>query len=168
MRKVVNKKAVSWDVKTTAPPILTREEWLFTSLLGVLFIVMALSQLASFSDFSEILSRQGLTESEWWGATVILAELWGAASMFRLRLSYPFRAVSAGLALLVTGFWFVLNLQTVAGQGAGLTSSGFFGQFFNQSPGWWTILEVTILLFVTMHAVALTRYTLPRPKRASR
>lgn len=165
MKAVVTRRAQGWKVETTDPPILAREEWLVANGLGVLFIVMAVLQLISFDSFKNILDSLGVSGPRAWAFGIILAELFAAVGFFRLRLSYLARVVSAGLAILVSGFWFILNLQAITGVGSQAASSGLFGKYLNQTPGWWTVLEVTVLLFWTMYAVALTRYSVLLPKR---
>lgn len=164
MKKIVRQSG-DWKVDTVDPPILTRQEWMSANLLGGLFILMAVMQLISFGDFQDILESMGLSSPAIWGAAVIMAELFAAASFFRLRLSYLFHVVAGGLALLVSGFWFTLSLQNVSTGREKFPSSGLFGSFLNQSPGWWVVLEVTTLLFFTIYVVALTRYSIATSKR---
>lgn len=146
-----------WDVEAAEPPALTDTQWNIAGLLGIVLAVMAILQLISFGSFKEWLDEVRLAGPTAWAIAIIVAELWGAAAFFKLRLSPLFRLISAGLALLVAGFWFVENLQLIAGGAAGqLTSSGFFGGYLSQSPGWWTVVEVSIFLFWTVYAVGLT------------
>lgn len=163
MKKVI--KNGTRKVKPIDPPILTREEWLFTSVLGSLLILMALLQLVSFTDFRDTLKALGLSASSAWAAGIIFAELFGAAGFFKIRYSYFFRVFSGGLALLAAGFWFLVVAQALSTGRETVGSSALFGGFLNQKPGWWTIIEVTALLFLTVFAVALTRYTLLIPRR---
>lgn len=147
----------SWGVETVEPPKLTDTQWNLTGLLGIILILMAILQLVSFGSFKDWLGQVGLSGPTVWAILIIIAELWGAAAYFKVRLSPLFRAVSSLLAMLAAGFWFVENLQLIAGGAAGqLDSSGFFGHYLNQSPGWWTALEVTVLLFWTIYSVGLT------------
>lgn len=164
MKKVIPKSG-GWDVGTVDPPILTSMEWLFCNLLGVVFMAMAILQLISFSDFRDILTSLGVEPSGTWAAAVIFAEIFAAAGLFRLRLSYLFRAFSASLALLASGFWFVTTTQAVSGGLDKLPSTGFFGRFLNQQPGWLTVIEAALLLLFSMYGVALTRYTIAMPRR---
>jgi hypothetical protein len=156
---------MGWKVEAVDPPVLTNEQWSLVSLLGAVFLVMALLQLISFSDFKDALNNMGLASGATWAGCLILAELWAAAGLFKWRLSSLFRMVSASLAVLVSGFWFVENLQVVSnGTGQGLQNSGFFGRFLHQTPGWWTVLEVTLLLFWTLYTVGLFRAVMMMPK----
>jgi hypothetical protein len=156
--KVVAKTKASttskWPVQAIDPPKLSDVEWGVSSLLGLIFLVMALLQLASFSDFKDQLNVMGFSGPSAWAVFIILAELWGAVGFFKLRLSYGFRLVSHALAVAVAGFWFINTLQLVAG-GTHVNSNGLFGRFLTQQPGWWTVVEVTVLLFWTVHKVGL-------------
>jgi hypothetical protein len=157
---------MEWKVRTTAPAKLSNEQWTATGLLGLVLIASAILQLVNFSDFKDSLTAMGIAGPTAWGVCIVIAELWGAAGFFKLRLSYLFRAVSAALAVLVAGFWFVENLQVISGGlNLTLTNSGFFGRFLTQKPGWWTVVEVTILLFWTLYAVGLNKEVLAMPKR---
>lgn len=152
----VQEQKMGWKVEATDPRMLTTEQWTSVSLLGVIFLVMAILQLISFADFRDSLSNMGLSGASTWAAVIIMAELWGAAGFFKIRLSHLFRVVSGSLAVLVSLFWFVENLQLISSGYVTDQSSGLFGRFLSQTPGWWTAIEVTILLFWTMYAVTLT------------
>lgn len=150
-----------WKVKTTDPPKLSRANWVALNLLGVVFLLMGVLQLISFSDFRDTLSGFGLSGATGWAVGLIVAELWAAATFFKLKLSYAFRAISAVLAVLAAGFWFFENIQLVSGRsGEFATNSGFFGRFLTQSPGWWTIVEVSILLFWVVYALEASKDSL--------
>jgi len=139
------------------PPKLTNREWNMVGILGVVLIVMAILQVIGFSDFKDWLSSIGLGSPSIWAVVLVLAEVLAAVGFFKLKLMKGLRAVSSVLAVLVAGFWFVENLRLVAQANAGeLTNSGFFGKFLHQSPGWWTVVEVTVFLFWTIYAVKLT------------
>lgn len=146
-----------WPAVTQAPPKLSAEEWNMTMLLGLAFVVMAVLQLTSFSDFRDALTSIGLTSTSAWAAALILAELWAAASFFKLRLSYAFRMASNFFAVLVSGFWFFETVRLVAADMTNLSNNGFFGKYLTQSPGWWTVVEATVVLFWTLWAVNLTQ-----------
>ncbi len=139
-------------------PKLSDQQWNNVSVLGIVLLVMAVSQLVSFNDFKGVLDGIGLGGPAAWAVAIIAAEVWAAATFFKVRLSGAFRLVGSLLAVLVAGFWFVENLYLIAGSSAGTVSnSGFFGQYLAQAPGWWTVLEVTVLLFWTVYAVNLTK-----------
>jgi hypothetical protein len=147
-----------WPVKAVDPPKLSTTEWVLAAVPGIVLVAMAVLQLISFSDFKNILSSSGLSAPAAWGIGVMIAELWGAAGFFPIRLSVGFRAVSNAFAILAAGFWFVNNLQLVSsGMSDSLQNSGFFGRFLAQSPGWWTVLEVSVLLFWIVYKIGLMR-----------
>ena len=153
-----SKSTNQWPVKALAPPNLSMQEWNMTMLLGVVFIATAILQLISFSDFKDALGALGIPSPATWGAVIVLAELWASANFFKLPLSMLFRMFSSILALTVSGFWFFETLRLVAASSsATVTNTGFFGRFLSQSPGWWTVIETTIVLFWTFWAVNLTQ-----------
>lgn len=155
-----------WPVKAVDAPKLSNAQWALAAVPGVLLLVAAILQLISFADFRDNLGAMGLPGPTVWAICVIIAELWGAAGFFRLRLSYGFRLVSYGMAVLAAGFWFVENLQlTSNGVGEQLSNSGFFGRFLAQSPGWWTVVEVSIFLFLVVYKVGLLRDNQPTARR---
>src|SRR4051812_324938 len=97
----------SWNVAVNDPPRLTDREWAISAVAGVILLAAAILQLISFSDFRDNFAQAGLPGPTAWAVCVILAEIWGAASFFKLRLSYLFRSVSATLSVVAVGFWFV-------------------------------------------------------------
>jgi hypothetical protein len=155
-------RSSGWPVKAVAPPVLTTRQWVLAAVPGLVLLVAAILQLVSFTDFVDALDAMGLPGPTAWAVCVILAELWGAAGFFVWRLSAGFRLVSYAMAVAVSLFWFVENLQLAAnGVGAQLDNSGFFGRFLAQKPSWWTVLEVTVLLFWILHKVGLMRDSTP-------
>ncbi|MBI2285602.1 hypothetical protein HYU82_02155 [Candidatus Saccharibacteria bacterium] len=140
----------------TDPPKLSTREWNITGLVGVVLIVMAVLQVIGFGDFRDWLESIGLGSPAVWAVGIIVAELWAAVGFFKLPVMTGFRMVSGLLAILVAGFWFVQNLRLVSEGAAGeLSSSGLFGKFLEQSPGWWTVIEVSALLFLVAYGVNL-------------
>jgi hypothetical protein len=164
--KKVQKKG--WPVKATAPPKLSNTHWGLSSVVGLVLLVMAVLQLVSFADFRDALDASGLSAPTAWAVCVIVAELWGAVGFFKVPLSFLFRQVSYTMALLAAGFWFVYNVQLVAGNTAfnPINNSAFFGRFLQQTPGWWTVIEVSVLLFAVVYKVGLLRDNQPTLKRA--
>lgn len=150
-------KNSGWPVKAESPPKATPAQWAWAAVPGIVLVVMAILQLISFNDFRDTLRPMGLGVPTVWAVCIILAELWGAASFFRIRLSIGFRAVSNFLAGLVAVFWFVDNVQLTSTGAAQMQNSDFFGRFLAQSPGWWTVLEATVLLFWVVYELALLR-----------
>lgn len=140
-------------------PKLTSRQWNIAGLVGVVFIVMAVLQAIGFSDFKDWLESIGLGSTAVWAVGLIVAELWAATVFFKLPLMNGFRLVGSLLAILVAGFWFVQNLRLISdGAGNSLEGSGFFGKFLEQSPGWWTVIEVTALLFLVVYILKLTEF----------
>jgi hypothetical protein len=147
-----------WPVKAVAPPALSTTEWVLAAIPGLILFLAAVLQLISFADFRDALAAMGLPGPTAWAVVIILAELWGAAGFFRWRLSTGFRLVANTLALGAALFWFVENLQLVSsGIGSQLDNSGFFGRFLQQKPGWWTVVEVSTLLFWILYIEGIMR-----------
>jgi hypothetical protein len=139
------------------PPKLTTRQQNITGLLGVILLVAAILQAISFGDFRDWLDSIGLGAPVAWAVGLIIAEIWAAIGLFKLPLMNGFKAISAWLAILVAGFWFIQNLRLVSeGASSQLTNSGFFGRFLAQSPGWWTVIEVSIVLFWMVYSLKLT------------
>lgn len=123
-------------------------------LLAVVFLVMALLQLISFSAFRDWLSAAGFSATAAWAAVIVIVEVIAALGFVKLVLPPVAKMVSWISALAASGFWFYENLRLVSeGNTAHLASSGFFGKYLSQSPSWWTILEVSILLLWTLYAM---------------
>jgi len=155
-------RSSGWPVKAVDPPTLTTAQWVLAAIPAVVLLIAAILQLVSFSDFVDALSAMGLPGPTAWAVCIILAELWGAAGFFKWRLSVGFRLVSHTMAVLAAGFWFIEGLQLVSnGLNDQLTNSAFFGRFLTQQPGWWTVVEVTILLFWVIWAVELLQDNAP-------
>jgi hypothetical protein len=164
--KKVQKKG--WPVKASAPPKLSNTHWGLSTVVGLVLLVMAVLQLISFADFRDALDTSGLPAPTVWAVCVIVAELWGSVGFFRIPLSFLFRQVSYTMAVLAAGFWFIYNIQLVAGanQFSPVDNSAFFGRFLQQTPGWWTVLEATVLLFAVVYKVGLLRDNQPTTRRA--
>ncbi len=140
-----------------APAKLSNQQWNVTGLLGVVLIVMAILQVIGFSDFKDWFDSLGFGAPSLWAVVLIVAEVWAALGFFKLKLMNGFRAISMILAILVGGFWFVENLRLVSeGKAGQLMNSGFFGKYLHQSPGWWTVIEVTVFLFWIVYSLRLT------------
>jgi hypothetical protein len=139
-------------------PNLSRTQWYILAVPAVVLTVMAILQIISFNEFKNWLEEIRVGWPVAVAVVIIVAELLGAASLTPVNISRMLRFTGLSLAVIVTGFWFVENLQIASSGGAGqLPSSGFFGNFLTQSPGWWTILEVTVLLFWVTYAAELLR-----------
>ncbi len=146
-----------WPVKAVSPPRVSDALWMLAAIPGAILIVMAVLQIISFTDYKNALRASGLHAAAVWGLVIIICELWGAVGFYKLRLSLGFRYVSYVLALFAVSFWFVDNLQWVTNNSSGLPNSGFFGRFLTQTPGWWTVVQVSIFLFWVLYTIKLLR-----------
>ncbi|HVS79153.1 MAG TPA: hypothetical protein VHD84_02610 [Candidatus Saccharimonadales bacterium] len=141
-----------------AVPELNQNQWSLLAIPAAVLAVMAILQLIGFGSFRDWLDEVRIGWPTAVAIVLIIAELWAAVSLLRVSIGGIFRYYGLALAVLVSGFWFVENLQIAAQGGAGqLPNSGFFGKYLMQSPGWWTILEVSIMLFWVVYAAELLR-----------
>lgn len=155
-----------WRAGNSAEPKLTDRQWNMSSLLGVVLLVMAVLQAIGFSAFKDWLGDAGFSANSFWAAVIIVAEVWGAIGFFKLKLNGVFRWASNLMALLVSGFWFIENLRLVsAGASADLANSGLFGKYLPQHPGWWTVIEVTVLFFWVVYTLELAKTSLAIKRR---
>jgi hypothetical protein len=144
---------------TSGKPELSQRSWNMLAVPAVILAVMAILQIISFGKFKDWLDEIRVGGPAVVAVIIIIAELWGAVSLLQIGMSRALRFVGVSLAVLVSSFWFVENLQIASSGGAGqLPNSGFFGKYLMQSPGWWTILEVTILLFWVVYAAELLKW----------
>ncbi|HVO86732.1 MAG TPA: hypothetical protein VMT23_03370 [Candidatus Binatia bacterium] len=151
------KKQVHWQPVAVDPPPLSNRQWYVFSIAGFVLLIAGILQLINFADFSDNFASLGITPPRLWAAIIILGELWGAASFFKLRLSYAFRMVSNFWALFVSLFWFYQNIRIVSmGSQTDFSGSNFFGHFLSQTPGWWTVLESTLLLTFVLYALSVS------------
>lgn len=157
-----------WSMEMADPPALTSQQWNMTGLLGVLLLVAAILQLIGFRDFADWLNSVGLTSENIWAVIIIIAEVWAAISMFKLRLIPWFRTLGVYLAILVSGFWFVENVRLISDGRTDLTSSGYFSKFLEISPGWWSVVGVTIVVFWAIYSAGLLEKNLTVAGRRSR
>lgn len=139
-------------------PDLSQTQWYILGTPAVVLFVMAVLQILSFNEFKDWLNGIRIGWPAATAVVIILAELIGALSLTQVNISRSLRFTGLMLGVLVSGFWFIENLQLASSGGAGqLPNSGFFGNFLTQSPGWWTILEVTILLFWLTYSAELLK-----------
>jgi hypothetical protein len=126
-------------------------------LLGVVFLVMALLQLISFSSLKTWLLTIGFSGESAWATVIIIVEIVAALSLIRIALPSMARSLSWACAILAGGFWFVENLRLVSDNMAQVTNSGFFGKYLQQTPGWWTVIEAGIFLFWILYSLGLAK-----------
>jgi hypothetical protein len=155
-----------WPVRSEPPPVLTNHQWFWMSLVGFVLVLMALLQLFSFSSFDGTFQALGINPHRLWAAIVIIAELWGAASLFRVRLSRGFRSISrlfaGGTALFWSAeairAWVQIPRSEVLINGSyRLPGTGFFGRFLYQQPGWWAVIEAVVLCYLILYALEISR-----------
>lgn len=140
-------------------PDLSQRHWNMLAIPAVVLAVMAILQIISFGKFKDWLDGIRVGWPAAVAVVIIIAELWGALSLLQFNMNRMMRFIGLSMAVLVTGFWFIENLQVASSGGAGqLPSSGLFGKYLTQSPGWWTILEVSILLFWVVYAAELLKW----------
>jgi hypothetical protein len=147
-----------WTPVAIEPPALTDKQWYLSSLVGVILVVAAFLQIFSFQDFSNNFSAMGLSSANWWAGGVLLAEIWGAASFFKIRLSWLFRKFSNFFAIAVAGFWFFESVRQVAmapDEVSPLNTMNYFGRFLAQAPGWWPVIEITAFAFLVVYALEI-------------
>lgn len=136
-------------------PGLTSMQWNLLAVPAAVLAVMAILQIASFGRFKDWLDSINIGAPAVVAVLLIIAELWGAIALLRIPMNAMFRYFGVGVALLATGFWFIENMYLATSSGGQLPTSGFFGRYLNQQPGWWTIIEISILLFWVVYAAEL-------------
>jgi hypothetical protein len=142
-----------------AKPDLSQRHWNMLAIPAIVLAVMAVLQIISFGKFKDWLDEIRVGWPAVVAVVIIVAELWGALSLLQLNMNSLMRFLGVSLAVLVSGFWFIENLQVASSGGAGqLPNSGLFGKYLTQSPGWWTIVEVSILLFWVVYAAELLKW----------
>jgi membrane-bound acyltransferase YfiQ involved in biofilm formation len=109
--------------------------------------VMAILQIISFGRFKDWVDSINIGWPTAVAIVIIIAELWGALSLLRIPMGFMWRFLGVSVGILVTGFWFVENAYLASSSAGQLPTSGYFGKYLNQQPGWWTLIEITILLF---------------------
>lgn len=147
-----------WSNMYGNPPRLSEGETAAVSLLTAIFLVMAILQAASFSDFQDALGSLGLASPATWAVIIIIAEVWAAIGLFKVRLHGLMRFFGGVFAVLATGFWFVESLQVLSNSETGtVVNMGFFGKYLSQQPGWWTMIEASLLLFWSLYALSISK-----------
>jgi hypothetical protein len=132
--------------------------WNILAIPAAALVVMGVLQAVSFGSFKDFLDGVRIGAPTLTGILIIIAEFWAALSLLRIPLPAVFRYFGILLSILVSGFWFVENLFFTTSSGGQLPNSGFFGKYLTQSPGWWTVVEVSILLFWIIHSARLLKW----------
>lgn len=148
----------NWSTAYAKPALLNKNQKMAASGLAVLLLVMAILQLLGFSEFKDALTTLGMNNgTDGWAVVVVIAEVWGALSLIGVRMNGLFRAFGRMFAVFATGFWFIITLQTVSGIDMSVSNSAFFGKYLTQVPGWWTVIEATILMIWTIYVLEVTK-----------
>jgi len=147
----------NWAGGTTTPNLETMH-WNLLAIPAAALAVMAILQIISFSNFKDYLDSIRIGWPVAVAVVIIIAELLGAVSLLRIPMNAALRFLGISLAVLVVGFWFVENLYLATSSGGQLPNSGFFGKYLAQNPGWWTILEASIMLYLIVFAAELFKW----------
>jgi hypothetical protein len=148
----------NWSGGATTPG-LNQAQWNALAIPAAILAVMAILQLISFGKFKDWLDGVGIGWSAIVAIVLIVGELWGAVSLLRVPMSAMVRFFGLTLSVLVTGFWFVENLYQVSSNSVGaVQNSGYFGRYLTQTPGWWSVVEATVLLFWILYAAELLKW----------
>lgn len=137
---------------------LSQNQWSLLAVPAIILLVMAILQVIGFGSFKDWLKEIGVGWSVFVAIVVIIAEVWGALSLLQINMSKTLRAWGVAVGVLVSGFWFIETMQlATTGTSGQLPNSGFFGKYLTQTPGWWTVLEVAILLFWVVYSAELLK-----------
>lgn len=139
-------------------PAVSSSNWNLMAVPAAVLAVMAILQIISFGGFRDWLDSVRIGIPTVTAILIIIAELWAAAGLLRIPMNAALRFTGLTLAVLVVGFWFIENLYFATSTGGQLPSSGYFGKYLNQQPGWWTVIEATIMLFWVVYAAELLKW----------
>ncbi len=154
----VDRTLKRWKDEYAKPAALNQNQHAAVNALAVLFLVMAVLQVASFTEFKGALHDLGLTRApEAWAIGLIVAEAWGALGLLSVKMHGLMRAVGRFGAVLAAGFWFIASLEAVTGMETAVGNMGYFGKYLSQTAGWWTVLEATIVMIWTVYALEITK-----------
>lgn len=103
---------------------------------GIL-VVLALSQLYSFEEFTELITGFGLPLAA--APIIIVLEVFALPFLLRMAISPAFRFVSMVFGWLVPAFWFFVSIWVLFNVG-GAETVGFLGTVLALQPGWWAVL----------------------------
>src|SRR5438105_11351015 len=95
-------------------PELSQRHWNMLAIPAIVLAVMAILQIISFGKFKDWLDEIRVGWPAVVAVVVIVAELWGALSLLQLNMNRLVRFFGLSLAILVSGFWFIENLQIAA------------------------------------------------------
>lgn len=144
-------------------PGLSPARWNVLAVPAAVLVVMAILQVISFGKFKDFLDNIHIGWPVAVAIVIIIAELWGAVSLLRVPMGAMLRFLGIALAVIVVGFWFIENLYLVTSEGAkALQNSGYFGKYLSQTPGWWSVIEITIMLFWVVYAAELLKWRAER------
>jgi hypothetical protein len=133
--------------------------WNLMAIPAAVLFVMAILQIISFGKFKDFLDGINVGWPAVVAVIIIVAEVWGGISLLRIPMHGMLRFWGILMAVLVSGFWFIENLFLVTSETAKASgNSGFFGKYLSQTPGWWTVVEVTIFLFWIVYAAELLKW----------
>lgn len=155
--RALSRYGSNWSGGVGVPNVNTAG-WNILALPAAVLAVMAILQAISFGSFKDFLDGLRIGAPAVTAILIIIAELWSALSLLRVPLPAVFRYFGVLLALLVSGFWFIENLYFTTTSSGQLPNSGFFGKYLTQSPGWWTVVEVSILLFWVVYGARLLKW----------
>lgn len=160
MRSVSNRSNWSGGANT---PELSQNHWNLLAVPAAVLAVMAVLQIISFGSFKGWLVTVGVGWAAVVAVVLIILELWGAISLLRVPMSSMLRFWGLSLAVLAVGFWFIENLFVLSNGAADrVASSDYFGKYLVQTPGWWSVIEVAIMLYLLIWAAEIIRW---RPNR---
>jgi hypothetical protein len=144
-------------------PGLSPASWNALAIPAAVLFVMAILQVIGFGKFKDFLDNIKVGWPAVVAVVIIIAEVWGAISLLRVPMSAMLRFIGVSLAVAVVSFWFVETLFLVTSDTArALQNNGLFGKYLSQTPGWWTVIEVSILTFWVVYAAELLKW---RPDR---
>jgi hypothetical protein len=142
----------------TKTPALSATSWNLMAIPAAVLAVMAILQIISFSSFKDWLESIRIGWPAVVAAVIIVAELWAAVSLLRIPMHPMLRYIGISLGVLVTTFWFVETLYLTTSTAGQLPNSGFFGKYLAQSPGWWTVLEASLLLYWFLYTAEVLKW----------